>query len=115
MILTWYNLSQSTTVGQNAVEEFTTQMEKDSREELNYLELAFTSIQHLIKDTSLGSLQERQERAKQILRQLRFDDSGDVGYLFVYDRQGSVLLMALIKALKVKTCSTFRTLMGFTL
>lgn len=89
VFLTWYNLSQSTTVGQNAVKGFKAQIEKDSKEELsNYLELAFTSIQHLVEDTSLGSLSERQERAKEILRQLRFDDSGDVGYLFVYDRQG---------------------------
>lgn len=109
VFLTWYNLSQSTTVGQNAVEEFTTQMEKDSREELsNYLELAFTSIQHLVKDTSLGSLQERQERAKQILRQLRFDDSGDVGYLFVYDRQGVSVAHGVNQSLEGKNLFDFQ-------
>ena len=74
VFLTWYNLSQSTQVAQNAVSDFKSQMQKDAREEVrNYLQLAMSSIEHLVADDSLGSLQERQERAKQILRQLRFD------------------------------------------
>lgn len=87
--LTWYNVSQSTTVGQNAVQSFKVQMQESTQKELkNYLELAFSSIEHLVQDNTLGSLEQRQERAKDILRQLRFNDSGDPGYLFVYNRKG---------------------------
>lgn len=87
--LTWYNVSQSTTVGQNAVQSFKVQMQESTQKELkNYLELAFSSIEHLVQDNTLGSLEQRQERAKDILRQLRFNDSGDPGYLFVYSRKG---------------------------
>ncbi|RUO73508.1 methyl-accepting chemotaxis protein [Idiomarina ramblicola] len=109
VFLTWYNLSQSTTVGQNAVKEFKTQMQNDSEDKLqNYLKLAFTSIQHLVKDTSLGSLQERQERAKEILRQLRFDDSGDTGYLFVYNREGVSVAHGVNQSLEGKNLLDFR-------
>lgn len=87
--LTWYNVSQSTTVGQNAVQSFKAQMQESTQKELkNYLALAFSSIEHLVHDTTSGSLEQRQERAKDILRQLRFNDSGDPGYLFVYNRKG---------------------------
>ncbi|MCK7460420.1 methyl-accepting chemotaxis protein [Idiomarina aminovorans] len=109
VFLTWYNLSQSTVVGQNAVKEFKAQMQKDSREELhNYMELAFTAIEHLVKDTSLGSLEERQKRAKNILRQLRFDDSDDVGYLFVYDRQGVSIAHGVNQSLEGKNLFNFQ-------
>ena len=65
VFLTWYNLSQSTQVAQNAVSDFKSQMETDAREEVrNYLQLAMSSIEHLVADDSLGSLQERQERAR---------------------------------------------------
>lgn len=41
VFLTWYNLSQSTQVAQNAVSDFKSQMETDAREEVrNYLQLA---------------------------------------------------------------------------
>jgi len=109
VFLTWYNLSQSTAVGQNAVEEFKAQMREDSEGKLsNYLNLAMTSIQHLVESPSLGSLQERQERAKAILRQLRFDDSGDVGYLFVYDRQGVSVAHGVNQSLEGKTLFDFQ-------
>lgn len=89
VFLTWFNVSQSNDIGRSAVDDFKQQMEQDAENALsNYLQLAMSAIQHLVNDPSLGTLQERQQRAKQILRQLRFDDSGDVGYLFVYDTNG---------------------------
>ena len=49
VFLTWYNLSQSTQVAQNAVSDFKSQMETDAREEVrNYLQLAMSSIEHLV-------------------------------------------------------------------
>lgn len=109
VFLTWYNLSQSTQVAQNAVSDFKSQMQKDAREEVrNYLQLAMSSIEHLVKDNSLGSLQERQERAKQILRQLRFDDSGDVGYVFVYDDEGNSIAHGVNQSLEGKNLYNFK-------
>jgi len=109
VFLTWYNLSQSTQVAQNAVSDFKSQMETDAREEVrNYLQLAMSSIEHLVADDSLGSLQERQERAKQILRQLRFDDSGDVGYVFVYDNEGNSIAHGVNQSLEGKNLYNFK-------
>ncbi|KPD25148.1 methyl-accepting chemotaxis protein [Idiomarina zobellii] len=109
VFLTWYNLSQSTQVAQNAVSDFKSQMETDAREEVrNYLQLAMSSIEHLVADDSLGSLQERQERAKQILRQLRFDDSGDVGYVFVYDDEGNSIAHGVNQSLEGKNLYNFK-------
>lgn len=109
IFLTWYNLSQSTQVAQNAVSDFKSQMETDAREEVrNYLQLAMSSIEHLVKNDSLGSLQERQERAKQILRQLRFDDSGDVGYVFVYDDEGKSVAHGVNQSLEGKNLYNFQ-------
>jgi methyl-accepting chemotaxis protein len=109
VFLTWYNLSQSTQVAQNAVSDFKSQMQKDAREEVrNYLQLAMSSIEHLVEDDSLGSLPERQERAKQILRQLRFDDSGDVGYVFVYDDKGNSIAHGVNQSLEGKNLYNFK-------
>lgn len=109
IFLTWYNLSQSTQVAQNAVSDFKSQMQKDAREEVrNYLQLAMSSIEHLVENDSLGSLQERQERAKQILRQLRFDDSGDVGYVFVYDNEGNSIAHGVNQSLEGKNLYNFK-------
>ena len=84
-------------------------METDAREEVrNYLQLAMSSIEHLVADDSLGSLQERQERAKQILRQLRFDDSGDVGYVFVYDDEGNSIAHGVNQSLEGKNLYNFK-------
>ncbi|MTJ02410.1 methyl-accepting chemotaxis protein [Idiomarina piscisalsi] len=109
VFLTWYNLSQSTQVAQNAMSDFKSQMQKDAREEVrNYLQLAMSSIEHLVEDDSLGSLPERQERAKQILRQLRFDDSGDVGYVFVYDDKGNSIAHGVNQSLEGKNLYNFK-------
>ena len=67
-----------------------------------------SSIEHLVADDSLGSLQERQERAKQILRQLRFDDSGDVGYVFVYDNEGNSIAHGVNQSLEGKNLYNFK-------
>ncbi len=89
IFLTWFNFQQSNHIGDSAVEQFTDQMQQDARNSLsNYLSLARSAISHLVDDPSLGTLAERQARARKIIEQLRFDDSGDVGYLFVYDSDG---------------------------
>ncbi|RFA25526.1 chemotaxis protein [Alkalilimnicola ehrlichii] len=88
-LLTTYNLLQSRATGQQAVDRFAEQMMSDRRHELrNYLQLAFTSIEHLRERPDALTNPEVQEEAKQILRRLRFDDAGDIGYIFVYDRNG---------------------------
>lgn len=88
-LLTFYNLYQSNQMGKQTVSEFSSQMNSDRRAEVsNYLELAFTAIQHLVAQDNGRNTEALQEQAKSILRNLRFDDSGDVGYVFVYDRQG---------------------------
>lgn len=89
VFLTWFNVNQSSSIGHDAVADFEQQMRQDAEKSLaNYLSLARSSIAHLVKDDSFGTLAERQQRAKEILRQLRFDDAGDTGYLFVYDTDG---------------------------
>ncbi|PYE32003.1 methyl-accepting chemotaxis sensory transducer with Cache sensor [Idiomarina fontislapidosi] len=89
IFLTWFNFQQSNNIGESAVDQFTDQMQQDARNSLsNYLSLAQSAISHLVNDPSLGTLEERQARARKIIEQLRFDDSGDVGYLFVYDSNG---------------------------
>ena len=109
VFLTWFNVSQSNDIGRSAVTDFKQQMEQDAENALsNYLQLAMSSIEHLVNDTSLGSLQERQQRAKQILRQLRFDDSGDVGYLFVYDTEGVSIAHGVNQSLEGKNLYDFQ-------
>ena len=109
VFLTWYNLHQSTAIGQSAVDKFKAQMREDSAAMLNnYLDLAISSIRHLVEDPMLGSLQDRQEISKQVLRQLRFNDAGDVGYFFVYDRQGVSIAHGVNQSLEGKNLIDFQ-------
>ncbi|RAJ93589.1 methyl-accepting chemotaxis protein [Aliidiomarina maris] len=88
-MLTIYNYAQSRNIGSQTVNDFATQMERDRRAEVsNYLELALSSIAPLVAADDGSNTAELQRQAKQTLRSLRFDDAGDVGYIFVYDRQG---------------------------
>ena len=88
-LLTAYNLIQARDIGQTAASEFAEQIEQARQDELsNYLSLAISSIQHLREHPDANTDPAIQEEAKDILRNLRFDDAGDVGYMFVYDEQG---------------------------
>lgn len=88
-MLTIYNYAQSRNIGSQTVNDFATQMERDRRAEVsNYLELALSSIASLVAADDGSNTAALQRQAKQTLRSLRFDDAGDVGYIFVYDRQG---------------------------
>ncbi|AXS84643.1 MULTISPECIES: methyl-accepting chemotaxis protein [Marinobacter] len=87
--LTSYNLNQASDIGEEAVAGFSTDMEASKRQELkNYLELARTSIAHLYNQPGSADDPEVREQAWDILRQLRFDDSGSAGYFFAYDTRG---------------------------
>lgn len=109
LFMAWFNVSQSTKIGRSAVEDFSEQMDADARRSVsNYLELAMSSVQHLVNDPSLGSLAERQQKAKQILRQLRFDDSGDTGYLFVYSTDGVNVVHGVNQSLEGKNLYDFK-------
>lgn len=91
-LLTFFNMMQARSIGNEAVDEFAVQMQESSeRELLNYLELARTSIAPLYEGSD-GDLEELQAEAKSILRGLRFDDAGSEGYFFVYDPDGNILL-----------------------
>src|SRR5690554_554609 len=75
--LTTYNLKQAQGIGDEAVAGFSADMEASKRQELkNYIELARTSIAHLYKQPGSANDPEIKEQAWNILRQLRFDDSG---------------------------------------
>lgn len=87
--LTTYNLNQARGIGESAVASFTSDMEASKRQELkNYIELARTSIAHLYNKPGSANDPEIREQAWEILRQLRFDDSGSAGYIFAYDTSG---------------------------
>lgn len=89
LVLTSYNLNQARSIGEQAVNEFREEMEREKRHELrNYLELARTSIQHLYQQPDSARNPAIREEAYKLLRQLRFDDAGSEGYFFVYDTQG---------------------------
>lgn len=84
--LTMYNLQQTHNIGDEAIAHFSTDMEQNRREELkNYINVAKTSIAHLYNLPNSANDPEIQQQAWDILRQLRFDDSGSTGYFFVYD------------------------------
>lgn len=87
--LTTYNLMQAQSIGEEAVGEFSAEMAQSKRQELkNYLQLARTSIAHLYRQPGAANDPRVRERAYEILRRLRFDDSGSEGYFFAYDTRG---------------------------
>lgn len=89
IMLTIYNYSQSRGIGQQTVADFAHQIENDRRAEVrNYLQLGLSSINHLVEADDGSNTRQMQEEAKTLLRNLRFNDAGDVGYMFVYDEQG---------------------------
>ncbi|MCW9009901.1 methyl-accepting chemotaxis protein [Marinobacter sp.] len=108
-LLTTYNLNQAQSIGGQAVASFSEDMEASKRQELrNYLELAKSSIQHLYEQPGSADNPEIQQQAWNILRQLRFDDSGSEGYLFAYDTEGVVLMHGVNPALEGRNLWDFQ-------
>ena len=100
-LLTTYNLNQARSIGEQAVASFSEDMEASKRQELrNYLELAKTSIQHIYEQPGSANDPEVQQQAWDILRQLRFDDSGSEGYLFAYTTEGVSVMHGVNSALE---------------
>ncbi len=107
--LTSYNLNQAREIGDEAVAGFSTDMEASKREELkNYLELARTSIAHLYEQPGSADDPEVRAQAYDILRQLRFNDSGSSGYIFAYDTSGVNVMHGVKPALEGKNLWGFK-------
>ncbi len=107
--LTSYNLNQAREIGDEAVAGFSTDMEASKREELkNYLELARTSIAHLYEQPGSADDPEVRAQAYDILRQLRFNDSGSAGYIFAYDTSGVNVMHGVKPALEGKNLWGFK-------
>ncbi len=107
--LTTYNLNQAREIGDEAVAGFSADMEASKRQELkNYLDLARSSIAHLYDQPGSADDPEVREQAYQILRQLRFNDSGSAGYIFAYDTSGVNVMHGVKPALEGKNLWDFQ-------
>lgn len=108
-MVTFYNYLQSRSMGEQTVADFAQQMEQDRRNEVsNYLEIAMSAIQHLVEADDGSNTASLQREAKDVLRNLRFDDAGDVGYVFVYDRQGVSVAHGVNQALEGRNLRDFQ-------
>ncbi|HCV05917.1 methyl-accepting chemotaxis protein [Pseudoalteromonas sp. APAL1] len=109
IMLTLYNYVQSKQSGAQTVESFATQMESDRKSEVsNYQKIAMSSIAHLIAQDNGSNTEELQDKAKSILRNLRFDDAGDTGYVFVYDVEGVSIAHGVNASLEGKNLYDFK-------
>jgi methyl-accepting chemotaxis protein len=107
--LTSYNLNQARDIGEEAVAGFSSDMEESKRQELkNYLELARTSIAHLYDQPGSADDPELRQKAWEILRQLRFNDSGSAGYFFAYDARGVNVMHGVNPSLEGKNLWNFQ-------
>lgn len=103
VILTVYNHHQAQNIGDEAVDNFTSDLEANKRQELkNYLSVAETSIAHLYNRPDSATNPRIKEEAWDILRQLRFDDSNSVGYFFAYDEKGVNVMHGVNRGLEGK-------------
>ncbi|MDN6318584.1 MAG: methyl-accepting chemotaxis protein [Marinobacter sp.] len=104
VFLTTYNLNQARNIGEGAIASFSADMEESKRQELkNYIELARTSIAHLYNKAGSANDPEVRKQAWEILRQLRFNDSGSAGYIFAYDTNGVNVMHGVNPALEGQT------------
>ncbi len=109
IMLTLYNYVQSKHSGAQTVESFATQMENDRKAEVsNYQKIAMSSIAHLIAQDDGSNTEQLQNQAKSILRNLRFDDAGDTGYVFVYDVKGISIAHGVNASLEGKNLYDFK-------
>ncbi len=107
--LTYYNFEQARKIGAQAVSSFSTDMEASKRQELkNYVELARTSIAHLHDHPDAATNPAIKAEAWKILSQLRFNDSGSIGYFFAYDSQGVNVMHGVNPALVGKNLFDFK-------
>ncbi|AOY88573.1 chemotaxis protein [Marinobacter salinus] len=107
--LTTYNLNQAREIGDGAVASFSSDMEESKRQELkNYLELARTSIAHLYSQPGSADNPDIREQAWEILRQLRFNDSDNAGYMFAYDTNGVNVMHGVKPSLEGKNLWDFQ-------
>jgi methyl-accepting chemotaxis protein len=107
--LTTFNLNQARDIGDGAVASFSSDMEMSKRQELkNYMSLARSSISHLYEQPGSANDPEVREQAWEILRQLRFDDSGSVGYFFVSETDGMNLVHGVNQAVEGKNTWDFK-------
>jgi len=109
IMLTLYNYVQSKHSGAQTVESFATQMENDRKSEVsNYQKIAMSSIANLIAQDDGSNTEQLQNQAKSILRNLRFDDAGDTGYVFVYDVKGVNIAHGVNTSLEGKNLYDFK-------
>ena len=109
IMLTIYNYVQSKNSGAQTVESFASQMKNDRKAEVsNYQKIAMSSISHLVAQDNGTNTQQLQAQAKDILRNLRFDDAGDTGYVFVYDLQGVSVAHGVNASLEGKNLYDFK-------
>ncbi|ART79773.1 methyl-accepting chemotaxis protein [Oceanisphaera avium] len=103
VFLTAYNYHQTQKIGDRAVSNFSKSLYENQEDELrNNLQLATTAIAHLYNHPDATTDPSIKEQAWQILRQLRFDDSGNEGYFFAYDLNGVSLMNGMNPAIEGK-------------
>ena len=92
VLLTAINLRQASIMGTESVGAFEQTLSQTYGAQLDsYLSLARTSIIDLYEGNVSGSEAQRQERALDIIRKLRYFDSGAPGYFFVMDDKVNML------------------------
>jgi len=101
ILLVSFSLYQTKLLGQQGVESFEEMFQKNQQAVIkNYMQLGKTAIAHLYNAPDAATNPEIRTEALEILRQLRFDDSGSMGYFFVYDKQGVSIMHAANPALQ---------------
>ena len=95
LLLVTFNQYQALGLGQQGVSQFEDIFKNNQQQVIkNYMQLGKKAIEHLYQSPEAVSNPAIRKQALEILRQLRFDDSGSVGYFFVYDRQGVNIMHA---------------------
>ncbi len=101
VVLVSFSLLQAKSSGQQGVENFSKVFQQQQQAVIkNYMQLGKSAIAHLYNAPDAVSNPERKAAALEILRQLKFDDSGSLGYFFVYDEQGVNVMHAANPALQ---------------
>jgi len=101
IVLVTFSLMQARSLGQQGVDGFAEVYSQSQQAVIkNYMELGKTAIAHLYNAPDAATNPAIREEAINILRQLRFDDSGSMGYFFIYDQQGVNVMHAANPALQ---------------
>lgn len=101
LLLVAFNQYQARDLGHQGVRHFE-DIFKHSQQQIikNYMQLGRKAIEHLYESPDAASDPAIRQQALEILRQLRFDDSGSMGYFFVYDQKGVSVMHAANPALE---------------